>query len=201
MELIDFSGSVFDLTPDREEVFAWLGLSESLPCYQAYARAWDVAALETRSRCSPCAAMYLTGEESATVFLSVGSGPEDAAEQAFRNGSFIFGSLMNTIGDELLFRMDRQLAALVQEKLNASGLFISARLEPGLDYPAEEQPTSFLPFKDLLPGASVSSSGFLTPSKSMMYRLRLTKEACHVTSLHDCAHCSQRDCPYRDTGA
>ena len=75
--------------------------------------------------------------------------------------------------------------------------YIAARLEPGVEYPVSCQRRLFEPLQPALPFARISETGVLYPAKSMMYCVKLSAQAGGAESLHDCARCSQTDCPYR----
>ena len=197
-KLTVFGADRFDLLPDRVEAFAWLACGEGLPCRDVFEAEWQAATELLRKTAAPQAAILREDAAAMSVFITLGPGAERRAADLFRRERYVLGSLMNTLCDQTLFQMDRQLSPLLQELLAAEGLFIATRLEPRVDLSPAEQRRRFSPLKEALPFARVSRRGALYPAKSMMYCLTLTAEPCGQRLLHDCARCGQTDCPYRD---
>ena len=197
-KLTVFGPEHFPITPDREEIFAWLACPEGLACRPAFESAWDGAArlLEETSR--PMAAIVRDGKNRLTVFLTLGPLVEEAAAGLFRQERYVAASLFNTMCDELLFQMDRRSVTLLNELANREKLCISAREEPGTETPGAFPTDRFEPIRAACPWASLSPSGVIDPVKSMLYSVTLSEHACGFTALHDCSRCSQKDCPYRD---
>ncbi len=186
----------FTLLPDRELVFSWLRCGEDRPCFPAYACAWDQATAVAGRACRPRAAMNRDGQ-SAAVFITLGAEPDEMRESLFREERYILGSLFSTLCDALLFQAEEQAARIFTDRLSREGLYLKERREPGADFGPEEAARLFDPFRDVFPGASVSESGMLLPTKSMMYALTLASSPCGDSSLHDCSRCSAKDCLYR----
>ena len=187
----------FSLRPDREQAFAWLSCAEGLPCYDAFARSWPEAAALSADLTDPRAAVCREAADDLTVFLTLGPAAERRIDALFARQEYVLASLLNTVCDQLLFQLDRSAAALLGAEAARDGRYIAARLEPGVDYPVSAQRRLFEPLWAALPFVRISQSGVLCPAKSMMYRVRLSAQPCGAETLHDCARCSQTDCPYR----
>lgn len=192
-----FGPERFALRPDRGEVFAWLQCGEALPCRAAFEAEWGAATAALRESMLPCAAVWREGALM-TVFVTLGAAAEERITALFREEAYVRGSLLNTMCDEMLFQMDEQMAALLQEMLAGEGLYIEKRLEPQVDLSPAELIGRFAPLRSALPFARVSEAGTLSPTKSMMYCLTLSGHRCEQHALHDCARCRQKDCLYRD---
>ena len=193
-----FGPEHFVLRPDAPEVFGWLGCQESLPCHGAYRAAWPEAVALLQDHIQPQAALAEHGDQ-ATVFLSLGSAAESLVDDLFHQQKFVLASLLNTLCDQMLFQMNHRFSELLQEKLNTEHRYMAERLEPGIDFTPDVQRRYFAPLQSLFPEVRISSSGMLTPAKSMMYCVTLTHQACEQTGLHDCSRCGQKDCIYRKT--
>ena len=187
----------FDLRPDREQAFAWLSCVESLPCYDIFARNWPDAAALSADLAEPRVAFCREAPDALTVFLTLGPAAERRIDALFARQEYVLASLLNTVCDQLLFQLDRHAAALLGGEAARGGLHIAARLEPGVEYPVSRQRRLFEPLQPALPFARISETGVLYPAKSMMYCVKLSAQAGGAESLHDCARCSQTDCPYR----
>lgn len=195
--LMLFGAEAFDLRPDRQEVFGWLRCEAELPCYDAFLSAWPKAVSVLREHARPRAGLCLAGEEAMTVFLTLGTAVEKQVDVLFQQGEYVLASLLNTLCDEILFQCNHQLSSRLQELLAAEHRFFAARLEPGVDYAPDLQRRFFEPLRAVFPEARISETGVLSPAKSMMYRVVLSRQDCGEHALHDCSKCSQKDCPYR----
>lgn len=191
------SAERFALQPDRDEVFGWLQCNAQAACHAAFAADWEPAVRLLRENMAPCAAIAREGGDSLTVFLTLGAAVERRIDLLFSRGEYVLGSLLNTLCDEMLFQMDAQAAEMLRALLAAEHLHMADRQEPVLDFSAAEQRRRFAPMQALFPAVRISEHGTISPAKSMMYGVTLSREACGVTSLHDCARCSQLNCPYR----
>lgn len=191
-----FGPEHFSLRPDAPEVYGWLGCGENMPCHGAYREAWPEAAALLREHMRPQAALAEHGE-LLTVFMTLGIAPETQVDALFARQEYVLASLLNTLCDQMLFQMNHQFSALLQEKLNAEHRYMAERLEPGIDFSPEVQRQRFAPLQSAFPDVKISASGMLTPAKSMMYCVALSFHACDQTKLHDCSKCSQKDCIYR----
>ncbi len=191
-----FGPEHFRLQPDAPEVFGWLGCGENLPCYAAFEAAWPEAAALLQGDICPMAALS-EHDDLLTVFLTLGASPENRVNALFHQQKYVLASLLNTLCDQMLFQMNHQFSAMLQKKLNAEHRFMADRLEPGIDFSPQLQRQRFAPLQSAFPDVKISSSGILTPAKSMMYCVTLSQHACDQASLHDCSKCSQQDCIYR----
>ena len=191
-----FGPEHFTLHPDAPEVFGWLGCGEASPCYTVFREAWPRAVELLGEAMHPMAAWTEHGD-LLTVFLTLGDGPEKQVHSLFERQQYVLASLVNTLCDEMLFQMNRQFSLLLQTQFNAEHRYLADRLEPGIDFCSEIQRQRFAPLQSAFPHVKISASGILTPAKSMMYCVILTRHACDQTKLHDCSTCSQKDCIYR----
>lgn len=196
--IVVFGPERFSLRPDREKVFGWLGLDRNLPCREAFERAWPAAEAALAASAQPQAATARGADGTLTVFLTLGPQPEARMTAFNRDREYVAGSLLNTMSDELLFRMNRQAASLIGAMLRPEQLYAHSRLEPGVALTASVQREKLRPIQRVLPFARISETGVLYPTKSMMYVIVLSDEPCHMHALHDCAACDQKDCAYRD---
>ena len=196
-----FGPERFPLLPNREKVFAWLGCDRDLPCRRAFERAWPTACGLLAWCMRPQAAIARHCDGSLTVFLTLGPEPEAQASALFARQDYVTGSLLNTMSDEVLFQMNQRVAALVSEMLRSQRVYAHARLEPGVDLTTEVQRDKLAAIRSAIPFARISETGVLFPSKSMMYVITVSDEPCMLDTLHDCAACSQTDCPYREAPA
>ena len=192
-----YSGDCFPLRPDREEVFRWLQCSAEQPCYGAFAAVWDRAVALLSETAEPRAAALREAEDRLSILLTLGQRPEEAATRLFYKQDYITGSILNVLCDELLFQMDGLAFKLLKRDLARERLSVSAREEPGIDYPIEDQQSCLAQLRPVFPGVSISEHGIISPAKSMMYRVMLSHRDCGHVSLHDCSVCPQTDCLYR----
>ena len=186
----------FHLQPDAPEVFGWMGCGKNMPCRAAFDAAWPEAAALLQRNMLPRAALS-EHEELLTVFLTLGAGPENRVDSLFAEHKYVLASLLNTLCDQMLFQMNHQFSDLLQRRLNAEHHYMAERQEPGVDFSPDIQRKRFAPLQSAFPEVKISSSGILTPAKSMMYCVTLTQQACEQTGLHDCSKCGQKDCIYR----
>ena len=192
-----YSREHFPLQPDQTEVFRWLQCGGELPCRPAYESAWDRAVLLLRQTAAPQAAVLWEEERRLTILLTLGSQAESMASRLFQRQEYITGSLLNVLCDELLFQMDHRASELLQRDLAKEGLSMTERAEPGLGLSIEDQRRSLIQMERVLPDVRISEHGMISPAKSMMYRMTLSRQGCGNVLLHDCANCPQKDCMYR----
>ncbi len=192
-----YSGECFPIRPDREEVFGWLQCGGDMPCRGAYESAWDHAADLLRQTAEPRAAVLREEEDRLTILLTIGGRAETHASRLFQEREYIAGSLLNVLCDELLFQMDSRASELLQRALTMEGLFAAGRAEPGTGMSVAEQRRSLARLEHAMPGMRISEHGIISPTKSMMYRLTLSRRNCGGLALHDCAKCPQKECLYR----
>ena len=198
-KLTVYSGEHFPIQPDQAEVFGWLQCGVDLPCYSAYESAWDRAVAMLRQTAAPQAAVLREGEDRLILLLTLGCRAESLSSRLFQQQDYITGSLLNVLCDELLFQMDRRAPVLLRQDLQEEGLCIAARAEPGSGFPVADQRRCLAQMERVLPDVRLSEHGVLSPAKSMMYRITLSRHSCGHISLHDCAKCPQKDCLYRST--
>ncbi len=201
MEKIKLIGAeYFNLVPDQEEVFGWLKCTPNLPCRTVYEAVWDETVDLLQKSIRTSVVILYERDKWLDVVLSLGPDAEVEASKQFKKGKCIQGSLMNVLCDELLFQLDKQVAALLELELAKEGLFLGQQLEPGIGFGKEEQRKALEQMRALLPFLSLSCHGVLSPAKSMMYRVMLSRTHCAHSALHDCSQCSQKDCLYRTPG-
>ena len=195
-----FGADRFTLEPDRDEVFAWLQCRRGLDCLPAFENEWKPALRLLEETMHPLAATLRKTQHALTVFLTIGPEAERRVGALFGEEKYILGSLLNTLCDEMLFPMDRQMATVLRRELLPEHLYMAERLEPRVHLSPETLQADFRPLQQVVPFARVSDSGVLYPAKSMLYRVTLSGQADAVLALHDCARCDQLDCLYRDRG-
>ena len=191
-----YSGEHFPIQPDKEEVFRWLQCGEELPCRAAYESAWDQAVLLLRQTAAPQAAV-LREEDRLSILLTLGSQAETLASRLFQQQEYITGSLLNVLCDELLFQMDHRADLLLQSDLAGERLSMAERAEPGAGLSVAEQRRCLSQLEHVIPDVHISEHGIISPAKSMMYRVTLSRQGCGSVLLHDCANCPQKECLYR----
>ena len=182
--------------PDRAEVFAWLRCGETMPCREAYERAWDGAAGMLLAAADPHAVILRDQPDRLMLLITLGPKPEERVSALFGEGQYIAGELLNVLCDQMLFQMDERAEHVLREFLAREGLYMAARLEPGDGLDREEQRRFFERIGSTFPGAHLTEHGALFPAKSMMYAVTLSREGCG-TKLHDCSRCPKTDCLYR----
>ncbi|MBR5110616.1 MAG: hypothetical protein IK099_10510 [Clostridia bacterium] len=192
-----YAGEHFPVQPDQAEVFRWLQCGMGLPCRPAYETAWDQAVLLLRQTAAPRAAVLREGADRLAILLTLGNRAEALASSLFQRQEYITGSLLNVLCDELLFQMDRRAALLLQRDLEEEKLFMASREEPGAGLSVPDQQRCLEQMKRAMPDVRISEHGMISPAKSMMYRLVLSRQCCGSALLHDCASCPQKDCLYR----
>ena len=192
-----YAGDCFPIQPDQAEVFGWLQCGRELPCRTAYESAWDEAAALLRQTAAPRAAVLREGADRLMILLTLGSRAEAMASRLFQQKEYITGSILNVLCDELLFQMDHRAALLLQRDLAEEGLFMTGREEPGLGLSVADQRRCLSRMAHVIPEARLSAHGVISPAKSMMYRVTLSRQGCGSISLHDCANCPQKECLYR----
>lgn len=194
--MIVFQAGDFSLPLVKAELYRWIGAAPDLPAFDAYEAAWADAAARFRAVCAPrCCALADEGDVL-TVFLTLGSGPEEAAEQAAAGRRYVAASLLNTMADQALFQMDMQAGRLLEQRLGREGWYIDRRMEAPLDYPIARQRALLAPIA-CAAGAEALPTGLFKPVKSMMYRLSLTRTPSKGQATHDCSRCEKAGCPYR----
>ena len=191
-----YSGEHFPIQPDKAEVFRWLQCGEELPCRAAYESAWDQAVLLLRQTAAPQAAV-LREEDRLSILLTLGSQAETLASRLFQQQEYITGSLLNVLCDELLFQMDHRADLLLQSDLAGERLSMAERAEPGAGLSVAEQRRCLSQLEHVIPDVHISEHGIISPAKSMMYRVTLSRQGCGSVLLHDCANCPQKECLYR----
>ena len=196
--IILFDGKDFILRPDKAEIYSWLKLDEGLPAYAAHEAAWEEAqdAFERAVDIRCC--IHIKNRQSADLFLTLGAGAEQGAAAAFLRGDYVLGSLINSLADQAVFRLDMRTGMLLTKELAARGLYAKKRREAPFDYPLSAQAGLFEPMRGSLPDVRVLHSGLFVPAKSMMYSVDLSDDPREEgLPKHDCARCRQKDCPYR----
>lgn len=197
MEMITvLDQKVFEPRPDREEVFSWLRCGEGLPCREAYEAAWEEAAEMLRREADPRAVILRERPDRITLLITLGRGPEERVSALFREGRYVEGELLNVLCDEMLFQMDDRTENVLRSLLAREGMSMARRAEPGYGLDAAEQEHFFERIGSTIPEAHLTEHGALSPAKSMMYGVELSREECH-TALHDCSRCPKTDCLYR----
>ena len=196
-KLTVYTGDRFPIQPDQAEVFGWLQCGADLPCRSAYESAWDRTAAMLRQTAAPQAAVLREGEDRLTLLLTLGRQAESLSSRLFQEQDYIAGSLLNVLCDELLFQMERRASVLLQQDLAKEGLCIAARAEPGIGLTVADQRRCLAQIEHVIPDVHLSEHGVLSPAKSMMYRISLSRHGCGPISLHDCANCPQKECLYR----
>ncbi len=186
----------FNLNPERNEVFSWLQCTTE-PCRTAFEAEWKPALRLLRKTMTPCGISVRNAPRTLTVFLTLGKDPEEQVTALFRQERYVLGSLLNTLCDEMLFQMDRQMAGFLQRELLSEHLYMAERLEPRVHLSAETLQADFHLLHPSVPFAGITEHGVLFPAKSMMYRIVLSGKPCTVSTLHDCTRCDQPDCLYR----
>ena len=192
-----YSGEHFPIQPDQAEVFHWLQCGGELPCRAAYEAAWDQAVLLLRQTAAPRAAVLREGANRLAILLTLGSQAEALASRLFQRQEYIAGSLLNVLCDELLFQMDRSAGLLLQRDLAEEGLSMAERAEPGAGLSVAEQRKCLSQMERAMPDVRISEHGMISPAKSMMYLVTLSRQGCGSVLLHDCANCPQKECLYR----
>lgn|GEM_PF-3523115 len=188
----------FRLVPDRDEAFLWLDCSSSIPCRSAFESQWDTA-IRILERTSDPNAVIIRGEEKGlSVFVSVGPEAEKAVDSLFSQGEYILASLVNTLCDQRLFQIDHLTASYLTDSLKKEHLYLAERKDPAQEELPQEAVKQLAVIKGILPWAGITESGILMPTKSMFYRIGLSRQACSTDTLHDCSACPQTDCLYRD---
>ena len=198
-KLTIFGPERFALRPDKQEVFKWLQCGEHLPCYSTFSDSWDQAVSMLQKCISPHVVMLRSTDEAATVFITLGPEAEAHVTELFEEQRYIAASLLNTLCDEMLFQMDGQAVALLEEALAPEGLHAASLQEPLVDLSPAELLSHLEPLRSVFPYLNISRHGTLFPTKSMMYRVALTREGCGQSSLHDCSRCNQTTCLYRSS--
>ena len=196
-QLTVFGPERFTLKPNRNEVFKWLQCDEQLPCYCTYTAAWDESVSLLQASIAPRAALVRAEDGAVSMFMTLGPEAETQITQLFCQERYVIASLLNTLCDEMLFQMDRQAGALLEEAFMSEGLHIATLMEPMLDLAPDDMLRRIQPMLRAFPFVRVSRQGTLFPTKSMMYSITLTHEDCRKHSLHDCSKCSQVNCLYR----
>ncbi|MBR3019065.1 MAG: hypothetical protein IKH57_18640 [Clostridia bacterium] len=191
-----YSGEHFPIQPDKAEVFRWLQCGEELPCRAAYEVAWEQAVLLLLQTAAPQAAV-LREEDRLAILLTLGSQAETLSSRLFQQQEYIIGSLLNVLCDELLFQMDHRAGLLLQSDLAGEGLSMAERAEPGAGLSVAEQRRCLSHLEHVMPDVRISEHGIISPAKSMMYRVTLSRQGCGSVLLHDCVHCPQKECLYR----
>ena len=196
-QLTIFGPERIKLQPDRNEVFKWLQCGEHLPCYGIFSASWDEAVSRLSDCISPHIAVLRSTYESATILITLGPDAEACVTRLFEQQRYVTASLLNTLCDEMLFQMDRQAVSLLAETLSPDGLHAASLQEPLVDLAPEELLSHLQLLRSRFPYLRISPHGTLFPTKSMMYRVALTREGCGQASLHDCSRCNQTSCLYR----
>ena len=192
-----YSREHFPIQPEQAEVFRWLQCGGELPCRAAYESAWDQAVILLRQTAAPQAAVLREEKRRLTILLTLGSQAESLASRLFQRKEYITGSLLNVLCDELLFQMDHRADLLLQRDLAEEGLSVAERAEPGFGLSVKDQRRSLIQMEHVMPDVRISEHGMISPAKSMMYRVTLSRQGCGNMLLHDCANCPQKDCMYR----
>ena len=189
-----YDENCFPVQTNQTVIFARLSCEPSLPCFACYADEWENALQDLRASAHPQAVVFRQ-DDLVHAFITLGDLIEARVTELFRAGHFIRAHLLNAMADELLYGMDKTLVPLLRQELLRSGAYIADRLEYGTDF--QPAPDFVEVLHATLPQATLFPSGALKPLKSMLLAFQLSDHDCGATGLHDCSHCTQNTCPYR----
>lgn len=147
-------------------------------------------------KCLEPAAWIEFDSERCYIVMTVGEKISRLSEDLFAKGEAMAGLLVNAVGDEYIFEMEKTVSERVKSECAKRGLGVKERLEAPADMPLEMQ-------QELIEksGAAitVNEAMQLVPAKSMGYMLVLTKDKGIFNAQHDCSKCTAKNCPRRTT--
>lgn len=136
---------------------------------------------------------------SAAAVIAVTAGPaiEETAADAFKEGRYVRGLLLDAAATAIAEHLADQLDHFIQEEARRSGRKTTWRFSPGYgDWPVEQQKALCALIGTETIGLSVTDHAMLLPRKSVTAVIGLSSCA-ESPKPGQCARCPIRDCPFR----
>ena len=128
------------------------------------------------------------------VVITAGDGISRLCTELFDKGEATAGLLVNTIGDEYVFRADELVSEWIKAECAKRGVGVKKRLETPVDIPLEVQ-------REIVEksgcGLTLTDGMQINPQKSLAYMLELTEDTGIFKAQHDCSKCTVKNCPRR----
>lgn len=202
----------FDMVIDRENVFHLIDCYPDSPVYEEVVEEFEELEEEAFRNIKPvallefgCISDYDLSEygENITEALynvnSVGGELSRLSTEAFEEGNYLRGMLLDAIADDYLFQIDKKIQKQIVALCKEHGYGIIRRLEAPQDIPMEAQRTAFdvTRAKEQI-GLDIKESFMYDPVKSTCQIYLLDKGSTEYKIEHDCSKCPQIHCKMRN---
>jgi hypothetical protein len=151
---------------------------------------------------SPMLGHYLpVATHVAAGVCTIGDAIENEVRRGFAASDRLRATILDEIGTLALYRLSDRVQEMIQEEAARMGLQASGALNPGEDgIPISQQETVLELASGADIGISQTSTGMLSPRKSLSMILGLGKQMRRWSRGERCAVCAARDrCPHRRT--
>lgn len=141
---------------------------------------------------------YPEGTPIIYAVTSIGDGMKQRSSEAFRDGDYVKGMLIDCMADDALFSMEDQLVEKVRELCGEMQMGVLARLEAPHSIPMEAQRAAW-EYLELKKRFSIEiSQGFMfDPVKTSCQIFVLTEDTGTFRAQHDCRTCPNIHCKMR----
>nr|MCR4908832.1 ASKHA domain-containing protein [Lachnospiraceae bacterium] len=208
IEIVKAKGQALKI--DRDSVFKQVKCDEENPLYGEFLEEYEKLLPQVLSVLEPKAALgfapYPEGFNGAikpgtlVLYMIVTVGKEicDMVTRYFNSGDYVKGMLTDAMASAAVFSFERPVFERLRDMCASKHLGIKMRFEAPGHIPMEIQKTAYEELdagKTL--GLSISSGYMYDPVKSSCQVFETTdnERVLHLT--HNCANCSNTDCPYR----
>lgn len=139
-----------------------------------------------------------TGDDVAYLMSTIGGGVEQLAKQYFEKNNYLAAMVLHAMADTYLFGMEKQLLERFRQACKARNVGAEKRLEAPANLPIQAQRLAVqeIDASNLL-GVSVTEGLMLYPVKSCWFLVKLTSDCSVFCAKHDCADCTNYNCPNR----
>lgn len=140
-----------------------------------------------------------TGDAVAYVMSTMGDGVERLAAQYFNDRDYLNAMVLHAMADTYLLGMEKELLEKLKSACISRGVGVERRLEAPLHLPMQAQRIAVQETDAFrLLGISVTEGLMLCPIKSCWFLLKLTSDSTVFCVEHDCADCTNINCPNRN---
>lgn len=132
-------------------------------------------------------------------FLTLGEKVSSKIDRYFANGQYFEALLLDTISNEILFKLTEQLYDAVLLKAKEKGWGVTGRIEPGSEnvpLHIQKDISTNLNLADI--NVSLTKENMLIPLKSITFFCGVGKNIFPLTKEHTCINCSMEKCEFKD---
>lgn len=197
---------------NQQEVFKAMDCYEDSPVYEEMAEEYENVKEEILSLAKPVGILgfgtlpekiatedYKTGTPVIFAVTSIGGEISGKSTQAFKEGDYVKGLLFDTMGDNILFSLEKPMMKKLQQLCGDLKVGISRRLEAPYDISMEAQKTAweYLELKERF-DIGISSGYMFDPVKTSCLIFILTENEKLFQAHHDCRNCPNVTCRLRN---